>query len=151
MLRPFPHPISKGDKMKMLIKSAFLFLLLIAPAPANDSPVAGVWTAELNEKPFIKLTVNDNGGKLSGNIVFYMLVQENGDWNVKADDPVCLINPRLEGQTFVFEVVHAKKHGSVDPADQEIKTFRMQLTGKDQGVFKGAANGGDVVLTRKPG
>jgi hypothetical protein len=80
-----------------------------------------------------------------------MLMQENGTWNVKGDDPVRLINPRLEGQTFVFEVVHAKKHSSVDPADQEIKTFRMQLTGKDRGVFKGAANGDNVVLTRKLG
>jgi hypothetical protein len=137
--------------VKTLIKLAFSLLLLGAPVRANDSPVAGIWTAEANGKPFIKLTVSDNSGKLSGNIVFYMLMQENGTWNVKGDDPVCLINPRLEGQTFVFEVVHAKKHGSIDPADQEIKTFRMQLTGKDRGVFKGGANGGDVVLSRKPG
>jgi hypothetical protein len=137
--------------MKTLIELVLLSFCLGVPARANDSPVAGVWTAELNEKPFIKLTVNDNSGKLSGNIVFYMFVQENGNWNVKGDDPVCLINPRLEGRIFVFEVVHAKKHGSVDPADQEIKTFRMQLTGKDRGVFKGGANGDDIVLTRKPG
>jgi len=137
--------------MKTLLKLAFLLLFVSASTWANDLPVAGVWTAELNGKPFIKLTVNDNGGKLSGNIVFYMLMQENGAWNVKGDDPVCLINPQLEGQTFVFEVVQAKKHGSIDPADQEIKTFRMQLTGKDRGVFKGGANGDDIILTRKPG
>lgn len=137
--------------MQTLIKLAFLLLLLGAPSRANDSPIAGVWTAELKDKPFIKLTVNDNSGKLSGNIVFYMLAQENGTWSVKGDDPVGLINPRLEGQAFVFEVVHARKHGSTDPADQEIKTFRMQLTGKDRSVFKGAANGDEVVLTRKPG
>ena len=135
--------------MKTLIRFALPLILLTASARAGDSPVTGVWTAELHEKPFIKLTVNENNGKLNGNIVFYMLMQENGAWAVKGDDPVCLINPRVEDQEFVFEVVHAKKHGSIDPADQEIKTFRMQITGKDRGVFKGAANGQDVVLTRK--
>lgn len=74
---------------------------------------------------------------------------ENGSWKVQGADPVVLINPRLEGKAFVFEVPHAKKHGSTDPADQEIKTFRMQLTGKNEAVFKNAADGGDLIVRRK--
>ncbi len=75
---------------------------------------------------------------------------ENGSWNVKSADAINLIDPRLEGKTFVFDVPHAKKHGSTDPADQEIKIFRMRLTEKNQAVFKNAAaDGGDLVLKRK--
>jgi hypothetical protein len=116
----------------------------------SNSAIAGIWTAQLHDKPAIKLTVNDNDGKLSGSIVFYLLMLENGSWKVKDGTPINLINPRLEGNTFVFDVPHAKKHGSTDPADQEIKTFRMPLTGKNEAVFKNAADDGrDLNLKRK--
>jgi hypothetical protein len=49
----------------------------------------------------------------------------------------------------VFDVIHAKKHGSTNPEEQEIKTFRMQLTGKNEAVFKNAPGGGDLILKRK--
>jgi hypothetical protein len=89
---------------------------------------------------------------LSGIIVFYFFQLENGSWKIKDGTAINLINPRLEGKTFTFDVPRAKKHGSTDPADQEIKTFRMQLTGKNQAVFKNAADdGGDLILKRKVG
>ena len=135
--------------MKTLARFCPLLLFVITPCLANDSPVVGVWTAEMHEKPAIKLTVNEKDGKLSGNIIFYMLMLENGTWQVKGDDPTCLINPRVEGNAFVFEVVHAKHHGSIDPAELEIKTFRMELTGKNQGAFRNALDGKDLILTRK--
>jgi hypothetical protein len=134
------------------VKTLTIVLALIAGSSlcASDSPIAGIWTAELHDKPAIKLTVNDDGGKLSGNIIFYFLMLENGSWKVKDGTPTDLIHPRLEGKTFVFDVPHAKKHGSTEPADQEIKTFRMQITGKNQAVFKNAADdGGDLILKRK--
>jgi hypothetical protein len=123
--------------------------LMAAPAATSNSPIAGTWTARLHDQPCIKLTVSDNGGKLSGSIIFYFLVLENGSWKVRGAAAVDLINPRLEGKTFVFEVPHAKKHGSTAPADQEIKTFRMRLTGKNRAVFKNAADGGDLTVRRK--
>ncbi len=104
----------------------------------------------MHDQPAIRLTVNDDGGKLSGNIIFYFLMLENGSWKVKDGTAIKLIKPRLEDKTFVFEVPHAKKHGSTDPADQEIKTFRMQLIEKNQAVFRNAANdGGDLIVKRK--
>lgn len=122
---------------------------LAAPAAASGSPIAGTWTARLHDQPCIKLTVNDDGGKLTGKIIFYFLVLENGSWKVRGADAVDLINPQLEGQALVFEVPHAIKHGSTDSADQEIKTFRMQLTGKNEAVFKNAADGRDLTLRRQ--
>jgi hypothetical protein len=140
----------EGNAVKTLTMILVLAGLTSRSFCAGDSVIGGIWTAQLHDQPAIKLTVNDEGGKLSGNIVFYFLMLENGSWKVKNGTATNLINPRLEDKTFVFEVPHAKKHGSTDPADQEIKTFRMQLTGKNQAVFRNAANdGGDLIVKRK--
>ena len=138
-----------GDQAVKTLTIALALIVVAGSLCASDSPIAGIWTAELHDKPAIKLTVNDDGGKLSGNIIFYFLMLENGSWKVKDGTAINLIDPRLEGKTFEFAVPHAKKHGSTEPADQEIKTFRMQLTGKNQAVFKNAADdGGDLILKR---
>ena len=133
--------------MRVLI-GLLLAATLAVPTATSDSPIAGTWTAQLHNQPYIKLTVNDKGGKLSGKIIFYFLTLEGGTWKAKGGDPVDLIYPRLEGKEFVFDVIHAKKHGSTDPADQEIKTFRLQLTGKNEAVFKNAADGSDLIVRR---
>jgi hypothetical protein len=126
-----------------------LVAILMGPtALAVNSPIAGTWTAGLHDQPAIKLTVEDHEGKLSGNLIFYFLMLEGGAWKVKGAEPVDLINPRMEGQSFVFEVPHARKHGSTDPADQEIKTFRLQLTGENEAVFPNASDGNDLILRR---
>ncbi len=124
-------------------------LLVTGSICAAESPIAGTWTAKMHDLPAIRMTVKDNDGKLSGNIVFYLLVLENGAWKVKGDAATDMIEPRLEGKTFVFEVHQAKKHGSTDPADQEIKTFRFHLTGPNEGVFRNADNSQDLKLTRQ--
>ena len=127
-----------------------LVAVLLGPtALAVDSPIAGTWTASLHDQPAVKLTVDDHDGKLSGSIIFYFLMLEDGGWKVKGAEPVSLINPRMEGQIFLFEVPHARKHGSTDPADQKIKTFRLQLTGENEAVFRKAADGSDLILRRR--
>ena len=131
------------------LRYAFVFIVFWAAIVyAAESPVAGTWTGKMHDLPGIKMTVNDRRGKLTGNIVFYFLMLENGTWKVKGETNVQMIEPHLEGNTLVFAVRHAKKHGSTDPKDQEIKTFRLQLTGPNEAVFKNADNGQDVRLTR---
>lgn len=141
--------------MKPAIRCCAVSLLLViagnGTAWTTSSRVAGVWTATLHDQPCIRLTVHDDNGKLSGKIIFYLLMLENGSWQVKGDDQVDLIHPRIEANTLVFEVVHAKKHGSTDPADQELKAFRMELIGENTAVFRNAIEGKDLFLTRVSG
>ena len=132
------------------LRYAFVFAIFWAAIVyAAESPVAGTWTGKMHDLPGIKMTVNDSRGKLTGNIVFYFLMFENGTWKVKGETNVQMIEPHLEGNALVFAVPHAKKHGSTDPKDQEIKTFRLQLTGPNEAVFKNADNGQDLKLTRQ--
>ena len=111
--------------------------------------IVGVWTANAHDLPAIKLTVNNDSGKLSGNIIFYFLQLENGTWKNKGGSPTELIAPHMEGNFFVFRVPHAKRHGSTDPADQEIKTFRLDVVGPDEAVFHNAMQGHDLELRRE--
>jgi|SRR5580698_267265 hypothetical protein len=127
---------------------ATLLLLITIPARADNPQIAGVWRASLHDQPCILMNVHDNEGKLSGDIVFYLLKLENGSWHATGSDPIPLVHPRIEGNYFVFEVVHAKKNGSTDPSDQNLQTFRMGLAGKDKGIFSNAMEGQDLIMHR---
>jgi len=134
--------------MKTLCLASLLLLAITIPARADNPQIAGVWRATLHNQPCILMNVREDQGKLSGNIIFYLLKLENGSWHATGSDPIRLIHPRIEGNYFVFEVVHAKKNGSTDPADQELQTFRMELAGKNKGVFRNAIEGQDLTLDR---
>lgn len=127
---------------------ASVLLLTTIPVRADNPQMAGVWRATLHNQPCILMNVHDTNGNLSGDIIFYLLKLENGEWHATGSDPIPLIRPRIEGNYFVFEVTHAKKHGSTDPADQELKTFRMELAGKNKGIFRNAMEGQDLTLER---
>ena len=136
--------------MPRLIKLLLAVVFTAICAFAADPPIVGVWTANAHDLPSIKMTVANAGGKLSGNIIFYFLQKEDGVWKNKGGEPTEMIRPRMEGNDFVFEVPHAKKHGSADPADQEIKTFRLHVTGPDEAVFRNAIGPGqDITLHRQ--
>jgi len=134
--------------MKKALCLATILLLATIPARADNPQMAGVWRATLHNQPCILMNVHDKNGNLSGDIIFYLLKLENGEWHATGSDPIPLIRPHIEGNYFVFEVTHAKKHGSTDPADQELKTFRMELAGKDKGIFRNALEGQDITLDR---
>lgn len=135
-------------KHKLALSLAGILLVAAIPAKADTQQIAGVWRATLHDQPCILINVHDSEGKLSGTIIFYLLKLENGSWHVATADPIPLIHPRIEGNYFVFEVVHAKKQGSTDPADQELKTFRMELAGSNKGIFHNAIEGQDLTLQR---
>jgi hypothetical protein len=137
--------------MKKTITLCLASVLLLAttiPTRADDSQMAGVWRATLHDQPCILMNVHNNQGKLSGDIIFYLLKLENGSWHATGSEPIPLIHPRVEGNMFVFEVVHAKKNGSVEPADQNLQTFRMEIAGKNKGIFHNAIEGQDLTLQR---
>ncbi|HMD19056.1 MAG TPA: hypothetical protein VKH40_01970 [Alloacidobacterium sp.] len=137
--------------MKKAITLCLASVLLLAttiPARADNPQMTGVWRATLHDQPCILMNVHDNEGKLSGNIIFYLLKLENGAWHATGSEPIPLIHPRIEGNYFIFEVVHAKKNGSADPADQQLQTFRMGLAGKDKGIFSNALEGQDLIMQR---
>jgi hypothetical protein len=136
------------------MKHAFKFCIAVlllwtansASTWADDSPVAGIWKAKLHRQPCVRLTVHNDEGRLSGTIIFYLLVRENGSWQVKGHDEVELIDPHLENNVLTFDVRRAAKPGD-ETTSQQRMTFHIELTGKNQGIWKNAIEGQDLLLT----
>jgi hypothetical protein len=133
---------------RFCLAALLLWIVANAAAWAGSSQITGVWRANLHDLPCVKLTVHYNNGQLSGTIIFYPLMKENGAWRAGDGDIVDLIHPHMEGNIFVFAVKHPRKHNSATPDDQELKTFRMELIGEDKGVFRDAMEGQDLILLR---
>jgi hypothetical protein len=118
--------------------SAKLMLVLVLAGPyavAADSPVAGTWRGKMYDLPAVTLTVKNDGGKLSGTIVFYFLHRntEHDPWQVdtKHSIPLPLIDPSFDGKTLRFQVSHKEAHPPRTLNDPP-SSFQMRLTGKGQ-------------------
>ena len=85
--------------------------------------------------PAVVLTVRDDGGKLSGTILFYFLHRSTGHdpWQVdtKHSIPLPLINPTFDGKTISFQVSHKEAHPPRTLNDPP-SAFLMRLTGKGE-------------------
>lgn len=107
------------------------------PAPSNqkatapDAAVVGVWRAEADGLPFITLTLTNEGGSLSGAILFYFHRREPGKpYTSTPGIPEPLLNPRFDGQTLTFQVSHRHAHPPRTLSDPPV-SFRLKLSGKN--------------------
>ena len=130
----------------MKIESVFLCVLLAANAigaychtaapseAASDSAaIAGVWRAQVDGLPFITLTVTNEGGSLTGAVLFYLHRRDEGQPVTSPPGiPEPLLNPRFDGQTLTFQVSHRRAHPPRTLADPPV-TFRLKLTGANTG------------------
>jgi len=108
---------------------------LAVPAATADSPIAGTWRGRMYDLPAIVLTVRDDGGKLSGTILFFFLHRntEHDPWQVDTQDsiPLPLIDPKFDGKTISFQVSHKEAHPPRTLHDPP-SSFLMRLTGKGE-------------------
>jgi hypothetical protein len=137
----------------MKMRSAFLCILLLSIATAAQSqsesvaaktatmtyaPILGVWRAEADGLPFITLTITDEGGSLSGAILFYMHRRDEGKPIASTPGiPEPLLNPSFDGKILTFQVSHRHAHPPRTLSDPPV-TFRLKLTGTNTaGLFMG--------------
>ena len=73
---------------KILCLASILLLATTIPARADNPQMDGVWRATIHNQPCILMNVRDSDGKLSGDIVFYLLKLENGEWHVTGGQPI---------------------------------------------------------------
>jgi hypothetical protein len=134
----------------MRIKGLFLFTLFLVIAAAaagaqttsattesapDTAHVVGVWRAQADGLPFITLTVTDEGGSLTGAVLFYLHRREQGHPVTSTPgQPEPLFNPKFDGQTLTFQVSHRRAHPPASLADAPV-SFRLKLTGPNKGEF----------------
>ena len=132
--------------MRSRVPSLVLFTALAFGCGPNQLQVAGTWHATMNNLPAVTIVVNDSGGKLIGNIIFYFQQKDSGIWKVTRENKEPLMNPTFDGHTLSFELSHENAHpGESGPNDPPVK-FEMILTGTDDAKLR-STNYGDNTET----
>ena len=102
---------------------------------ADESPIGGTWQGKDGDVPVVTLNIKDDHGKLSGTAVFYRIVNNGGGPRAEAKSSVEMVAPKLDGKIFSFQTKDSQG---------DLLSYQMELTGKNEGKFKGKAkvNGG---------
>lgn len=116
--------------------------------------ILGVWRAEANGLPFITLTISNEGGSLSGAVLFYLHRREEGKPETATPGiPEPVFNLSFDGQTLSFQVSHRRAHSPRTLSDPPV-TFHLRLKGKDSAVLNrgegisGGEAGSGLAMTR---
>ena len=113
--------------MKRLIQILVIVGQVAGVAVPAGSPIDGTWQGKMNNLPVVTLSVKDDGGKLSGTITFYKVIDDGSGPTVAGKDTLDLVNPKLEGKTFTFEV---------KTPSGEMRKMVFQITGENEGSLK---------------
>jgi hypothetical protein len=101
----------------------------------DEAAITGVWRGELEGQPWTTLTLTNDGGQLSGAIVFYLHKREPGGQLMSTPSaPEPLLNPHFDGGVLTFAVSHRRAHppGSLTDAPTRLK---MEFTDKDHATL----------------
>jgi hypothetical protein len=104
-------------------------------AQANDSQkLLGVWRGQMETLPAVTLNVTDEGGGVSGAILFYLIKRSftmSEPTTSTAGIPEPLMNAKFDGNTLVFDVSHRRAHPPRTSSDPPVH-FRMKLVDADK-------------------
>lgn len=127
--------------MKTVVAGLALAVLLCGAVKAQDaavkapvSSITGVWRGQMDNMPAVTLTITDEGGKLSGAILFFLHMRAtvNDPWILKpptAAEPI--LDPVFDGKTLRFMVSHRRAHPPRTLNDPP-SHFHLTLLGPDK-------------------
>jgi hypothetical protein len=105
----------------------------VAFAADKYSAVAGVWRAQMDGLPALAMTISDEGGELTGAILFYLIRRDDGQPpRSSPGSPEPLFNLKFDGKALDFRVSHRRAHGN---ADDPPVNFRLTITGPNEGML----------------
>ena len=104
-------------------------------AADENSAITGVWRAEMDGVPALVMTISDEGGELTGAILFYLIRRDEGQPIRSAPGiPEPLFNLKFDGEALEFRVSHRRAHGPRTANDPPVN-FRLKLTGPNEGML----------------
>jgi hypothetical protein len=113
------------------------------------SNVTGVWRAEMNGLPAFNLVVTDEGGSITGAILFYLQrrVDVSHPYTATPGDlPEPIFNPKFDGKTFTFQVSHRRAHPPRTINDPPI-TLTITLPADGKAQFVNQSELGPITIT----
>ena len=118
---------------RLLISALFLIAstaVLAAPA-VDNSPVLGVWKANVDSLPMMALTLEEENGKLIGAVMFYLIRRNpGGPETASPSAPEPLIDPAFDGKTLTFKVSHRHAHPGTEKDPPVAFRFELSSDGK---------------------
>lgn len=104
-------------------------------AASDTGLVTGVWRGKLGNLPGITMVISDEGGELTGAVLFYLIRRGEGQPpRSTPGDPEPMFNMKLDGDSLTFQVSHRRAHPPRTLHDPPV-TFRLKLTGKNRGML----------------
>ncbi len=115
----------------------------------TKSPALGVWRADADESPFVTLNITNEGGTLTGAVLFYLHRADPGQGvNSTPGIPEPLMNVTFDGATLSFQVSHRRAHPPGSLPDPPVH-FQLKLTDTDKGtLIRANDQSATVELTR---
>ena len=102
-------------------------------ASSATSPIEGVWRVDMDGLPAVALVITNEGGSLSGAVLFYLHHRDPGQpWTSSPGIPEPLFNPKFDGKTLTFQVSHRRAHPPRTLNDPPV-SFRFKLIGANRG------------------
>ena len=106
-----------------------------ANANAGVASIEGVWRCQMEGLPAVTLTVTEEGGTLTGAVLFYLHKHEPGQpVSATPGVPEPLLNPRFDGKSLRLQLSHRRAHPPGSFGD-EPENFQLKLDGPDRGEF----------------
>ena len=110
-------------------------VMMLAGAARALTPFEGTWHATANGLPAVTLTVQDQNGKISGTVVFYLQKREapGQPWRVEGGAIEALIDPVVRDGHLQFEVHRASDVSNVKmtvdmAGEDELRLGELRLT-----------------------
>jgi hypothetical protein len=105
------------------------------PASDNTGLFTGVWRGKIDDLPGVTMVISDEGGDLTGAVLFYLIRRDEGQSpRSTPGDPEPMFHMKVNRDSLEFQVSHRRAHPPRTLHDPPV-TFRLALTGKDQGIL----------------
>jgi len=129
------------------MKRLLLMTVLAAGSLWAGSPLPGRWVGEVEGLPGVRLTVKEDQGKVSGSIVFYLMVKDEKGTHIDSDYTADLLSVTAKGKRMTFEVKHHVRHDS--PEYGPNAKFSFEVTAESEGMLRKIDDGETVRMARE--
>lgn len=116
---------------------------------SGPAPIVGVWRGQMNGLPAVTLVVTDEGGSLSGAVLFFFQQRPSvhDPYTASPGLPEPVLHPSFDGKSLVFQVSHRRAHPPRTLHDAPVQ-FRLTLTGKDTAELANEKEGPGLPMVR---
>jgi hypothetical protein len=136
--------------MKLMLPFAVTCVCL-AYGAGTTSAVTGVWHAQMEGLPALVMVISDEGGELTGAVMFYLIRHNDGQPpRATAGGPEPMFNMKFDGKALDFRVSHRRAHPPGTAHDPPV-SFRLQVTSANEGVLvREGDEATSIPVTRDP-